>query len=47
MNEKTYTDDNNNADTNIEAILDPLWTVIYGNWMHDLCDTGAALYQLS
>ena len=53
---KTYTDDNdndtnnntnNNADTNIEAILDPLWTVIYGNRMHDLCDTGATLYQLS
>ena len=47
MNEKTYTDDNNNVDTNIEATLDPLWTVIYGNRMHDLCDTGAALYQLS
>ena len=44
-----YIDDNNNADTNIGAILDPLWTVIYGIWTHDLCDTGAALfdYQLS
>ena len=27
-----YIDDNNNADTNIGAILDPLWTVIYGIW---------------
>ena len=34
-----YIDDNNNADTNIGAILDPLWTVIYGIWTHDLCDT--------
>ena len=44
---KTYTDNNNNANTNLEAILDPLWTVIYGNWIHDLYDIGAALYQLS
>ena len=44
---KTYTDNNNNANTNLEAILDPLWTVIYGNWIHDRCDTGAALYQVS
>ena len=44
-----YIDDNNNADTNIGAIFHPLWTVIYGIWTHDLCDTGAALfdYQLS
>ena len=34
-----YIDDNNNADTNIGAILDPLWTVIYGIWTHDLYDT--------
>ena len=39
-----YTDDNNNNDTNIEAMLDPLWTVIYGIWFYDLCGTGAALY---
>ena len=45
--EKTYTDDNNNANTDIEAILDPLWKVLYGNWIHDLCDTGAAVYQLN
>ena len=38
-----YIDDNNNADTNIGAVLDLLWTVIYGIWIHDLCDTGAAL----
>ena len=42
-----YIDDNNNADTNIGAILDPPWTVLYGIWTHDLCDTDAALYQLS
>ena len=34
-----YIDDNNNADTNIGAILDPLWMVIFGIWTHDLCDT--------
>ena len=43
----TYTDNNNNADKNIEGILDPLGTVIYGIWIHDLWDAGVALYQLS
>ena len=42
-----YIDHNNNADTNIGAILDPLRTVVYDIWTHDLCDKGAALYQLS
>ena len=42
-----YIVDNNNAHTNVGAILDPLWTVIYSIWTHDLCDIGAALYQLS
>ena len=41
------TDNNNNADKNVEGILDPLRTVIYGIWIHDLWDAGAALYQLS
>ena len=41
------TDNNNNADKNIEGILDPLGTVIYGIWIHDLWDVGVALYQLS
>ena len=41
------TDNNNNADKNIEGILDPLGTVIYGIWIHDLWDAGVALYQLS
>ena len=44
---------------NIKVILAVLYTTtvvknkawkksgLYGNWTHDLCNTGAALYQLS
>ena len=40
-------DNNNNADKNVEGILYPLRRVIYGIWIYDLWDVGAALYQLS